>query len=486
MKSIFTILIWITRQLWQFCKYLLSENHNEVPYKGRFLTKSEQRRLLRSSFAGFVIDGKRKLPLDKCFRHCVVIGNSGSGKSTICFIPTVLNLTNSAVVLDCSGEVFELTSGYLQSKGFTIKRVNLSDTLHSEQYNLLSRIAETDTSKMKRLANTLVETAFSKSDGRDQFWNMSAANLIYVLIRIIKESTEAKFHNLANVRFLLNHLSSNPQSATRKWVLQNAREHAYTEFKGCTSTEAKILDNILTTCRTALEKLADEDLARLTCSDTLGDLYDLLRKQKTVLYLTVTESEIPYYSFLLSLLLTDLFSMAMRMPKVEDESIFFLLDEFTHMKIPNFSTLITTLRKRRVGCLMCTQSKSMFTHQYSRADAETILTGGCASFLYLPGQNNFQENEELSHSLGKRLFSHKGKEMVKPILMADEIFTLKDKGIFIHSGNRPALVKLLPFYKNPRLQNWTTLPSVSYAEHHLPALEFLDLSGVMQEVFSES
>jgi type IV secretory pathway TraG/TraD family ATPase VirD4 len=469
---------------WRVVQWLFSEQKKEPPFKGRFMTHLEQQKLLRRSNEGFVIDGKRKLPLDKCFRHCVVIGNSGSGKSTICFVPTVLNLTTSAVVLDCSGEVFELTSGYLASQGFTIKRVNLSDTLHSEQYNPMSRIEMTDTSSMKRLATTLVETAFSKSDGRDQFWNMSAANLIYVLIRIIKESTPEQYHNLANVRCLLNNLSSNSESATRKWVLENAHEYAYTEFKGAVSTEAKILDNILTTCRTALEKLADEDLARLTNQDTLGDLYELMRKNKTVLYLTVMESEITYYSFLLSLLLTDLFSMAMKMPKEEDYSLLFLLDEFTHMKIPNFSTLITTLRKRRVGCLMCTQSKSMFTHQYSKVDAETILTGGCASFLYLPGQNNFGENEELSQSLGKKVILHDGKPLVKPVLTADEIFTLKNKGIFIHSGNRPALLKLTPFYKNPRLEHLTLLPPVSYAEHQLPDLEYLDLK--VATAFSET
>lgn len=465
----------ILKLTWKLLLWLFSVSKKEQPFKGRFMTSLEQRRMLKSSNEGFVIDGKRKLSLEKCYRHCVVIGNSGSGKSTICFVPTVLNLTTSAVVLDCSGEVFELTSGYLQSQGFTIKRVNLSDTLHSEQYNPMSRIQTTNTSAMKRLATTLVETAFSKSDGRDQFWNMSAANLIYVLIRVLKESTAEKYHNLANVRFLLNNLSSNSESATRKWVLENAHEHAYTEFKGAVSTEAKILDNILTTCRTALEKLADEDLARLTNQDTLGDLYQLMRTEKTVLYLTVTESEIPYYSFLLSLLLTDLFAMAMKMPKEEEYSLLFLLDEFTHMKIPNFSTLITTLRKRRVGCLMCTQSKSMFTHQYSKVDAETILTGGCASFLYLPGQNNFGENEELSQSLGKKMIVHDGKQMVKPVLAADEIFTLKDKGIFIHSGNRPALVKLMPYYKNPHLRNLTIIPPVSYAEHELPELVYLDL-----------
>ena len=97
----------------------------------------------------------------------------------------------------------------------------------------------------------------------------------------------------------------------------------------------------------------------------------------------------------------------------------------------------------------------MLKHQYGEADAESIITGGVASHLILPGQNNPRENQELSQLLGDRLVKYRGKEMVRPILSPDEIYSLKGKGIFLHSGYRPSLVKLHPFYKNSRLLTQT-------------------------------
>jgi type IV secretory pathway TraG/TraD family ATPase VirD4 len=66
-------------------------------------------------------------------------------------------------------------------------------------------------------------------------------------------------------------------------------------------------------------------------------------------------------------------------------------------------------------------------------------------------------------------------KIIKSVLSADEIFTLEDNGIFVYSGNRPALIKLMPYYKNPRLHHLTIIPPVSYAKNELPELEYLDL-----------
>lgn len=454
-------------------QFLFGTSGGMSPYTARFMTRLEEMQLLCASHKGTVVDGKRRLDLDKSYRHLLLTGATGAGKSSTIFIPMILQLEFPMIILDCSGSLFDQTSGYLESRGFRILRLNFSDPLHSECYNVMER-ANTD-SKIKRVATTLVETSLGKGKGGDSFWNLSAGQILYCLMRCLKESAEKKYHNLANVRHLLNNLSSNKESPAFKWIMANASDEVFNEFKGAMASSEKVIDSVLATCRTALEKLADPSLARMTATDSLGDLQSL-RQQKTALYLSVKETEISYLNFLIAVVLGDLLDMAMEMPSEDDLPLFFCLDEFSHFKIKDFSTMLTTLRKRDVSCTISVQSKSMLSHQYGQADAESIITGGVASHLILPGQNNPRENEELSKLLGSHMVSYKGRDMVRPILTSDEIYSLKGRGIFLHSGQRPALVKLHPFYKNKTLLELTKYEAVSYKRKQLPFIELLDLS----------
>lgn len=462
--------------LWQYgirgLKWLFFGASISSPYSGRFMTRLEERNLLRTSHTGIIVDGKRKLNLDLSYRHLLLTGATGAGKSSTIFIPMILGLEHSAVILDCSGSLFDQTSGHLKKQKFRILRLNFSDPLHSECYNVLAR-ADTH-SKMKRVATTLVDVALGGGNSKDSFWNLSAGNVLYCIIRTLKTTQKVEYQNLANVRHILNNLSSKKESAGFQWMMAESDDATFEEFKGCMAASEKVVDSVLANCRTALEKIADPDLARMTASDTLGDIRNI-RKRKTVLYLTVKETEISYLNFLIAVVLGDLLDMAMEMPKPKELPLFFCLDEFSHFKVKDFSTILTTLRKRRVSCVMGVQSKSMLRHQYSAADAESIVSGGCASHLILPGQNNPRENNELSNLLGDNMVDYQKGQIVRPILTPDEIYALKGKGIFLHSGCRPALVKLHPFYKNKTLLEQSKIKPVSYKRKKTAEVKLVSL-----------
>ena len=212
----------------------------------------------------------------------------------------------------------------------------------------------------------------------------------------------------------------------------------------------------------------------MTANDTIGELQGI-RHRKTALFLTVNETDITYLSYLIALVIQDLFDMAMVMPGKKDLPLLILLDEFGHFKIKGFSSILTTLRKRQVGCVISIQSKSMLRHQYGAADAESILTGGVATHMILPGQANPKDNRELSELLGSTTVERRGQQIKRPILTPDEIYSLRGKGIFLHSGYRPALLKLRPFYKNPTLLTRTQVEPVSYKKRALPPVELVHL-----------
>ena len=473
-KHIKKHLQYISLLLWECMKtvydFLFSAKQTP-PYSGRFMTKLEQLSLLDVDNMGVTVNGSLRLEPERCFRHICVTGSTGSGKSSVIFIPSILSIEQPLFILDCSGSLYDQTSGYLESKGFTIHRLNLSDPLNgSVSYNPMYR-ANSD-SKLKRLAATIVKTALP--DSKDPFWNNSARNILYLVMRIIKESCDPKFCNLANVRHILNHLRASPDSVGYKWIMYHANDHAYAEMQGALSGGEKTIDSILATCRTALEVFSDPEISALTAKDTLGDLQSL-RRRKTALYLTIQETDISYLNSIVSIILGDILDMCMDTPTEKDLDYYLLLDEFAHFTITDFSTILTTLRKRRVSVTLAIQSRSMLRHKYGRADSDSIMKGGCVSHIYLPGGIDYEANEDISKLCGKHMVQYDGKDMVKPVLSADEIYALKNKAIFQYAGHRPTILPLCPFYKSKTLLHKTRIPPVAFNREPLSTPELLSL-----------
>lgn len=464
---------WIIFKDW--CKQKYSywfDPQEKTPFTGKFLPPVEQAKLLLRNNNGVFINGRLRLNEERSTRHALILGGTGSGKSSNVYLPSLLELENPMIVLDASGDLFRKTSGHLENKGFQVLRLNFSDPLRSEGYNPMHR-ANTD-GQMKRLAATLINTALPKSD--DSYWPQAAEQVLYTIIRILKESAPPEHQNLANVLHILNNLSHKNDTPGYVWILANASPAAFNSFKGAMAGTENTINAVLACCRTALQKISDSEIARLTSTDTLGEL-KRLRTKKCVLYLSLKETDIKYLSFIVSLVITELLDMAMEMPDENTPTLYFLLDEFGHFFVDSYTNSLTTLRKRNVSVIMSAQSKSMLVSKYGAADAETIMSGGVATTFILPGQNDARANQELSTLLGNRIVEYKDKPMVRPLLSPDEIFALDNQGIFMHAGHRATLLPLYPAHLNPRLEGFTKLPPVSYLKKALPEVAFLDLSN---------
>lgn len=194
-----------------------------------------------------------------------------------------------------------------------------------------------------------------------------------------------------------------------------------------------------------------------------------MRQTKTALFIIVPENETRRFKFLISILYTQLFDYCNQLPQGNNPylPIFFFLDEFGNAgKLPGFSSLITTLRKRKVSLSLILQDVEQLTHVYGRADASVILNGGCASRIFYPGLS-YPTCQELSNILGNQtvimresgfekgnnLSSSRDREVARPLLAPDEIRTLKpNKAILIHANELPVMLKTRPWFKSRRMK----------------------------------
>ena len=91
---------------------------------------------------GLLIDGDQgRLSERVSFQNVCVTASVGTGKTTRYIVPNVLDKAKqncSLVVNDPKGEVFEITSGYMQSRGFEVVVINPEDISRSSTFNLLA------------------------------------------------------------------------------------------------------------------------------------------------------------------------------------------------------------------------------------------------------------------------------------------------------------------------------------------------------------
>jgi len=466
----------------------------------RFLTGIEKWELLSLWRDGLVIDGVRRISQERSFEHLALVAPTGAGKTTRFVVPNLLRLADedvSLVATDPAGELYGKTAGYLDRQGYEVKVINAADPAASLRFNPLYR-PENHT-EVQKIAEILVDAAYPDSSGGQRFWNDGAKTLLSILIRCLNR-TPIKYQNLHNLRYLLNHFGTDGEDI-EPFVRANADESTRTEWRGFCNQQKRVVQGMVSGAKTALSPFADPDLNKLTATETLH--FESLRTEPTALFVCVPEHEIRHYAPLLTLLYTQIFSYCMDQPSSSDthRPIFFLLEEAGNIgRIPDFATLMTTLRKRQCSVSIVLQDIQQLTRTYGRAAATTILGGGCASRLYLPGMSpetclqvertlgraTIEVEEPGPHRPHETPTRTRERKMGRSLMTADEIRVMSDdEALFIHGNKRPVKLRTTPYYQNARLRRRTELEAPSLPDPDAEEEESIPTLSIRPELPDE-
>ena len=431
-------------QWWQR-RHLRAEN------AARFLDDGEQRTLFSLKNQGLLLDGnKARLTHDDSFRNLAVIATTGAGKTASFILPNLLSLEGASIVVtDPSGTLYERTSGDLARRGYRVLRLDPLNLGASIAYNPLSR-ANTFP-EMQEIAHILLRTQ-NYGAKVDPFWINGAEEIVGILIKCLKNHVDGdRYANLANLRYLLD-VFGNGDSLI-PFIAANAPDDpTYYGFKSFVSQSEKTMQGILSQAKSSLTMLGDPDIVQLTAENTFD--FEQFRREKTALFLVFPQNRVSYYSFVANLFYTQLFHYCLD-DRAYDPSglpIYFLLDEFGHLTIPDFPAIITTTRQRRISLSIVLQSVSQLEERYGRQGAHTILHGGVASRLFFSGMD-IDTAAMLARTIGETIHERvDGRGLVhterEPMMSPAALRAMPDNQVlYLFANKRPTLLEVTPYFQ---------------------------------------
>src|SRR5260221_10067128 len=115
-EQLFSLLIEILEGIFKFAFEFFEVVISGIPkkskgYNAEFATAGI---LLSRREYGFCLTGKRNLSVKDSFQNALVIGGTGTGKSSVVLIPSLFTMKGSFIVHDPSGELFNKSSGYME------------------------------------------------------------------------------------------------------------------------------------------------------------------------------------------------------------------------------------------------------------------------------------------------------------------------------------------------------------------------------------
>ena len=429
----------------------------------------EQYRILNKN-KGIILAEDNYLPVDKRGNvNVLVVGGSGSGKSTSYSIPNAYQMLGSYVFTDPKGELYDKTAGYLKANGYDIKVLNLVNPENSDGYNPLMHIqSEID---VDVIANTIIKGQDSDGKGSDPFWDNNAEMLLKSLIYYLLEKRPKEEINLTSCAEMVRAAaSSNGTNLLRELMSELPLSHpARTNFQSVevVAGSEKTYSSILSTLQSKLGKFDSQEIANVTSTNTIN--FEDIANHKTAVYVISSDTHTAY-NFLLTIFFAQMIQQLYNYADMNGGRLkvptYFILDEFANIgQIPDFDKKISTSRSRGISFSVILQNLDQLEAVYEKS-YETIM-GNCDTHVFL-GSNSFKTVEYFSKQLGettiardtkstnrdknfsKQGYSTSDQIMGRALMTPDELRRMdNDLCIIFEKGLKPIKANKYYYFTNP-------------------------------------
>ena len=418
--------------------------------------------------------------------NTVVIGASGTMKTTGYVFPNLMQCTSSYVVLDPKGEILRTMGGLFEREGIA---VSVIDLVHFKgHYNPMAYL-ETDADAIK-LAHALVfntKPGDAPSAG-DRFWDDSATMLLSALILYLMYEAPPEEQNFSTLMYMVTNgqiseggMEESPlDTLFAELELRDAMHPAVLQYKSFKLGAAKTMQSVLISVAANLYMFNSREFAEMTARDET--FIRELGLEKRAIFCVISDSDTTF-NFIPTIFYTQLFDQLFRLADSRPEykgrlpvPVRLMMDEFSNVALPqNFRNIISVCRSRGVECDVILQDIPQIKSRFKN-DWETILSN-CDTLIYLGG-NGYSTFEFISKIMGKtteRTTSHSvsrggrggasvswqtaGRDLQTP----DEVRRMKRSECLVMISNEdPVIDKKYDMKKHPRAGQTPILGGAPY------------------------
>ena len=353
--------------------------------------------------------------------NILVIGGSGTYKTTSVVVPNLLNAACTNIFLDIKGNLLREYGNYLKKHGITVKSINFINSEESDRWNPFAYI-EKETDLIRLITNMQASVKPPDAMKGDPFWDDGVA--LYLQAMFYYEWLQAREQNrpgnMNNILYLVN-LESKCIDEDGTTALQAEMDRLarikgddyppvrdYRKLKeGATETVRSIIimcNAMLRLCETAsLKRIFEEDDIDIK---TLGLGINGNPEKKTALFLVMPDND-ESFNFLISMFYTQLFDVLIRTADFECGGklpihVRLWADEFYAGPKPlNTEKLMGTIRSRNMSIVPVLQSIAQIKAVFPK-DKWEIFMDNCAAVIYLgTGPASYSTHEYISKLLGE-------------------------------------------------------------------------------------
>lgn len=404
--------------------------------------------------------------------NVIIIGGSGSGKTTFWLLPNLLQMHSSYVVTDPKGGIVFNCGKMLVENGYDVVIFNTVDFKQSMHFNPFAYIhSEKD---ILKLVTILMTNTKGEGKGGDPFWDKSESLLYSALIGYIHFEAPLEEQNFSTLIEFINAMEVREDDEDFKNPVdlmfeelehKNPKHFAVRQYKKYKLAAGKTAKSILVSCGARLAPFDIQELRELTSYDELH--LDTLGDKKTALFLVMSDTDATF-NFLIAMVYSQMFNLLCEKADKQKNGrlkvhVRCLIDEMANIgQIPNLEKIVATIRSREISACLFLQAKSQLKAIYK--DHTDTIIGNMDSKVFLGGTEQ-TTLKDLSQELGKETIDtrstgeSRGRERSnstnyqkagKELMTMDELAVMDgEKCILQLRGVRPFLSDKYPVWEHP-------------------------------------
>ena len=374
--------------------------------------------LHKSDFEGIICNSFKKnqrLYIEGCKEiHSLVVGGTGSGKTTGLISPTIQanalgSKKPSMLIYDLKGDLYKTHSKMLEEQGYNVLILNLKEPVKSIKYNPLALIWElheelqvaiknkdyaAQTDLETRISNYITDIALKMvptATGENKIWSEGSQGIIKGILWGMLEDSTIPEYNMTKEKFTLSQIGNILNIPSQREELFNFLQNRPKDsivFKKSgiilNNESEKTVASYISNTQTNIEKFTERGIELVTSSSDF-EMKELLERP-TAIFVAIDDTN-PACHVLCSLLTSQVRNYLVYYADTHggalDRTWYFFLDEFANLpKIENFNKWMSTDRSRKLFYCIILQSMSQLKNIFNEEE-KTEIINNCSLQMFL-------------------------------------------------------------------------------------------------------